>query len=87
MPDSTPRPRPAMPRVVVDMKLPQIHELATQLRFAPGRRIWMMSGVRALAHSDTFADPREELLASLHKMTRGLLIYLLLPVSAMPPAC
>ena len=76
MPDSTPRaPVLQMPQVVVDMKLPQIRELATQLRFAPEEgRIWMDERRMVLVHSDTFADLREELLASLgYEMTRGLL--------------
>ena len=64
-----------MPQVVVDMKLPQIRELAMQLRFAPEEgRIWMDERRMVLVHGDTFADLRDALLASLgYEMTRGLL--------------
>lgn len=64
-----------VPQVVVDMKQPQIRQLATQLRFAPEEgRIWMDERRMVLVHSETFADLRDELLSTLgYEMTRGLL--------------
>ena len=62
-----------VPQVVVDMKLPQIRELATQLRFAPEEgRIWMDERRMVLVHSDTFADLRDELLAFLPRLAEVL---------------
>ena len=60
------------------MKLPQLRELATRLRFSPDEgRIWMDERRLVLLQADTFADLREELISTLGmEMTRGLLTRL-----------
>ena len=79
-PVNTPASQPAttsieVPSVVVDMKLPQIRELATRLRFSPDEgRIWMDKRRVVLVQAETFSALREELIATLGiDMTRGLL--------------
>jgi len=64
-----------VPRAVVDLKFPQLRELAARLRFSPDEgRIWMDKRRVALVQADTFADLRSELIAMLGvDMTRGLL--------------
>lgn len=64
-----------VPSVVVDMKLPQLRELATRLRFSPDEgRIWMDKRRVVLLQAETFSALREELIATLGMdMTRGLL--------------
>jgi transcriptional regulator with GAF, ATPase, and Fis domain len=64
-----------VPRVVVDLDSPKIHELAQRLRFAPDEgRIWMDQHRVALVQAETFADLRSELIAMLGvNGARGLL--------------
>ena len=64
-----------VPRMVVDMKMPQIRELASRLRFSPDEgRIWMDQRRVVLIQSETFADLRDELIAGLGlDKARGLL--------------
>lgn len=72
---SSQAPRIEVPQLVVDMKMPQIRELANRLRFSPDEgRIWMDKRRVVLIQSETFADLREELIAGLGlDKARGLL--------------
>lgn len=67
--------RIAVPDVLVDLNLPQVREVAAQLRFSPTEgSIWLADQRMVLLQAEAFSALREELIASLGMDTaRGLL--------------
>ena len=64
-----------VPRAVVDLKLPQVRELVSRLRFSPTEgRIWVDDQRAVLLNRETFAALREELISALGmEAARGML--------------